>query len=178
MLCRLGKIPCWAALTGALLASSSGANALCVYGGKHFTKAKGGDGSVRGLYAKTTLADEFLDSALVVKGTVLSSRNIGLGPSNDSGTVYRVHIDRTFKGKASAIINDYTDRDSGGFYLGGSSEGPEYLLFLNPLSRNSWARKFAPDAYEVNYNCGQSRAWADVPLKDLDKLTVLSKSGD
>ena len=109
MLCRLGKVLWFACLTTGLLAS--GARALCIYGGKHFTEAKNGDGSDRGLYATTTLADEFLDSTLVVKGTVLSSRNIGL---DANGTIYRIRIDRTFKGKAPAVITDYTDRDSGG----------------------------------------------------------------
>lgn len=169
MFCRLGKILCSAALTAALPAS--GANALCIYGGKHFTEAKDGDGSDRGLYATTTLADEFLDSTLVVKGTVLSSRNIGL---DANGTIYRIRIDRTFKGKAPAVITDYTDRDSGGFYLGEGGEGPGYLLFLNPISRT---RKFAPGAYEINYSCGQSRPWANVSLKDREKLTGLSKTG-
>jgi hypothetical protein len=127
MLCRLGKILCCVSLTGGLLASSSGASALCVYGGKHFTKAKDSDGSDRGLYATTSLADEFQDSVLVVKGTVLSSRNIELDPANESGsgTVFRVRIDQIFKEKALAVITDYTDRDSGGFYLGEDGAGPE-----------------------------------------------------
>ena len=134
-------------------------------------QAKDGDGSDPGLYATTTLADEFHDLALVVKGTVLSSRNIG---PDENGTVYRIRIEQSFKGKAPAVITDYTDRDSGGFYLGEGGEGPEYLLFLNPISRT---RKSAPDAYEVNYSCGQSRPWANVSRKDREKLTGLSKTG-
>jgi hypothetical protein len=171
MLCRLGKILCGVSLTVALLASGSGANALCIYSGKHFTKAKDSDGSLRGLYATTTLTDEFQDSTLVVKGTVLSSRNIGL---DANGTIYRIRIEQIFKGRAPAVITDYTDRDSGGFYLEEGGEGPEYLLFLNPISRT---RKPSPGAYEINYSCGQSRPWANAFLKDREKLTGLSETG-
>ena len=170
------KAPIVIAISLAILAGSPEARALCIYGGRHFTKSKGDHDFGGRMYAKTTMADEFQDSALVVKGTVLSSRNIGLNPPNENGwgTVYSVRIDRTFKGKAPPIILDYTDRDSGGFYLGEGGDGPEYLLFLNPLEHDYWASKFAPGAYEVNYSCGQSRPWRQVSPLDANKLDALA----
>jgi len=156
-----------------ILAYSTSAHALCIYGGSHFTKSKERDFDGR-LYATTTLTDEFQDSVLVVKGTVLSNRNIGHPYDGDWGTVYRVRINRTFKGKAPPIIHDYTNRDSGGFYLGEGGEGREYLLFLTPFKGNSWVKKGALGSYEVNYNCGQSRPWAKVTQKEVKQLNLLA----
>ncbi len=136
------------------------ARALCIYAGK--------------LYATTTIEQEFHDSALVVRAKVISSNDIN--DDEDPGVMYRIRIDRRFKGKTSTVISDYTHRDSGAFYL---DVGREYLLFFNPISQTTAAedpvwKKQAPDAMMVNYNCGQSRAWSEVPIQDRKRLSALS----
>jgi hypothetical protein len=146
------------------------AKALCIYGGNHFTKSSQPEWQGR-LYATTTLADEFTDSALVIRGTVLSSQDVGLSDARGRGTVYSVRVDEVFKGHASKSILYYSDRDSGGFYLGEGGESREYLLFLDPIRREYLASKEAPGAYEVNYNCGQSRQWREVSPGDRKRLS-------
>ena len=151
--------------TGILLALIAGhalkANALFIYQGK--------------LYAKSTFEQEFRDSTLVVEAKVISSRDTF--EDDEPGVIYRINIERWFKGKTPAVIEDFSARDSGGFYL---NVGTDYLLFLNPISDEeaaanpSW-RKVAPDAMMVNYNCGQSRPWAQVTPKDRQKLAALSR---
>lgn len=156
-----------AALAGALalFTACSTARALCIYHGK--------------LYAKTSLEQEFRDATVVVRGVVVSSKNIY--PSDDSddsdpGVLYRVKVEQSFKGKPPAMLTDYTERNSGGFYL---DLGTEYLLFLNPITPKaerefpSW-KKNAPDALTVNYNCGQSRPWGEVSAEDRRRLGKMS----
>jgi len=145
----------------ALLGSASGAFALCMYNGK--------------LYAKTTLEQEFRDASLVVKGEVISSEDIH---DPNLGVLYHVRVEQTLKGKSAAVLVDYSERSSGGFYL---DAGTEYLLFLNPIDPadavedlgQNWATK-APGAMMVNYSCGQSRSWNEVPSKDRKLLNALS----
>jgi hypothetical protein len=150
---------------GILLALISGyalkADALCIYRGK--------------LYAKTTLEQEFRDSTVVVEAKVISSGDTF--EDDEPGVIYRVQIAQWFKGKTPNVIKDFSERDSGGFYL---DVGTDYLLFLNLISDQeaaahpSW-RKAAPDAMMANYSCGQSRAWANVPPEDRRKLAALSR---
>jgi hypothetical protein len=144
-----------------LFGSAPGAAALCIYNGT--------------LYAKTTLAQEFRDSDLVVRGEVVSSEEV-----HDPvlGVFYHVRVKQTFKGKPTAVLVDYSERDSGGFYL---DVGTEFLLFLNPIDPRggveylgqNWAKR-APGAMMVNYSCGQSRLWNEVPSKDRELLNALS----
>jgi len=159
-------------LVGIMICSTPDAKAVCIYGGKHFAKSSQTEGLGR-LYATTSLADEFTDSALVIRGTVLSSQDIGLDHQDTQGwgTVYRVGVDEVFKGHAPKSILYYSDRDSGGFYLGEGGESREYLLFLVPIRRGYWASKEAPGAYELNYNCGLSRQWRDVSPGDRKRLS-------
>ena len=159
---RIGAVIAAIAL---LVAWSSNANALCIYRGK--------------LYAKTTLEQEFHDAKVVVRAVVISSKD--LYPSDDSGdsdpgVLSRLRVEQSFKGKPPEILVDYTERNSGGFYL---NVGTEYLLFLDPITPDT-AREFpawkknAPDALMVNYNCGQSRSWAEVSTIDRSRLNKLS----
>jgi hypothetical protein len=142
------------------LASASSANALCVYKGD--------------LYAKTTIEQEFQDSKFVVLGTVLSSREIPI-PDNDlnaeSGVIYRIRINQVFKGRAPSVIANYSERNSGGFYL---DVGTQYLLFLNPMTVDDGAKQVAPGALRVNYSCGQSRPWREIAAEAKKRLATLS----
>jgi hypothetical protein len=144
-----------------VLGSISNASALCVYHGQ--------------LYAKTTLEEEFREAHFVLKVTVLSCRNIY---DPDTGVACRVRVDQSFKGRAAPFFIYYTERNSGGFYL---DVERQYLLFLNPIDPTEatddlgpgWMKNY-PAALEVNYNCGQSCAWAKVPLDDRKLLRILS----
>jgi hypothetical protein len=151
-----------AALAAGLLGFLPNAYALCAYGDV--------------LDATTSLDREFRDATLVVKGDVLSSQEITMPDGEDDvdyGVLYKIRIDHVFKGKAREALAYFSHRDSGGFYL---QVGREYLLFLNPLSESDWA-KSASGAMVVNYNCGQSRQWAEVSLTDRKRLNILSEQG-
>lgn len=163
------------AISLTVLAYPIGAHALCIYGGKHFEKSGQPDFQGR-LYAKTRLQDEFQDAALVVKATVLSSREIPLAEEESNsdaqpGVVYQLRISRTFKGRSATELDNFSERDSGGFYL---DVGTQYLLFLDPMRQDDWARRVAPGALRVNYNCGQSRPWKDVGLQARKQLNRLA----
>jgi hypothetical protein len=143
----------------ALTLSASSANALCIYKGN--------------LYAKTTLAQEFEDSSIVIRGKVLSElrRYFSNEKDGDLGVLNQIRVEQVFKGKAPAVVRYYTAVNSGGFYL---DKGEDYLLFLNPIARIEW-KKVAPRAMLVNYNCGQSRLWAQIPGNDKTLLNALSE---
>jgi hypothetical protein len=156
-ICSLGVV---AAVV--LLGTASGTFALCIYNGQ--------------LYTKTTLEQEFRDAGLVVRAEVMSSDDI-----HDPylGVLYHVRVKQTLKGNPTTVLLDYSERDSGGFYL---DVGTEFLLFLNPIDPGdavtylgqNWATR-APGAMMVNYSCGQSRPWNEVPSKDRELLNALSK---
>jgi len=132
--------------------------ALCIYNGD--------------FYAKTSLEQEFRDSSLVIKGKVLSNRDITIPDTDeDVGVVSRVQVASVFKGKAHKIVTYYSRRDSGGFYL---DKGTDYLLFLDPIRTTEWAKDY-PGAMVVNYNCGQSEPWGEVSAPDREQLRRLSK---
>ena len=133
------------------------AHALCVY--KNI------------LYYETTLQEEFADAPFVVKAKVLSTHddNKILTKDGDWGTYYRLEIEQVFKGNPSHILIDYTERNSGGFYL---DVGKEYLLFLGPAPKGENAPS---GTVMVNYSCGQSREWAKVSQKEQTKLADLIK---
>lgn len=138
----------------ASLACVAPAHALCIYDGE--------------LYAKTTLSQEFRDSAIVVRGKVVSSKDMWpWGEDEEWGTVYKIEVEQTYKGAPPPVLTFLTERNSGGFYL---DDGVEYLLFLTPWDRTDRWMKVAPGAYGVNYNCGQSRPWAEVPTAERTRL--------
>lgn len=173
MLSRRGRALCWAMLTGTLWGYASEADALCVYGGKHFEKSTSPDFDGR-LYARVTLADEFADSALVIRGMAVSSQNVPPGTALPVATVYNIRVDLTFKGNATKMLRYFTERDSGRF---DPDVGIPFLLFLNPIAAGDEAREIAPPgAVRVNYNCGKSRPWAKVTAGERVQLDALSKS--
>jgi len=75
----------------------------------------------------------------------------------------------------------FTTRDSGGFYMdrawvrlpAGHDIGGEYLLFLNPLAPDPGLPKISNGAVFVNYNCGVSGPWKNVPVASRRKLLSL-----
>jgi hypothetical protein len=159
-----------AAVIGVTLCASS-ASALCVYEGNHFEKSTSPDFDGR-LYATTTLMDEFADSALVIKGTAISSQHVPPGGEFFAATVYNIRVDQTFKGTVPKTLHYYTENDSGRFNL---DVGTPFLLFLKPMPADYEDRKIAPGAFLVNYNCGQSRPWSEISAIDRDQLAALSR---
>ncbi len=142
------------------------ANAVCIYKGQ--------------MYAKTTLSQEFSDSKWVVRAKVTAADNHlsnYLG-GDDPWTIYHLRVLASFKGQPPATIELFTYRDSGGFYLDKGTKadiGGEYLLFLNPASQDLYVPVAARSATEVNYSCGQSRAWTDVNNADRKGLAEMSQ---
>ncbi len=125
------------------------------------------------LYAKTTLREEFRDAPLVVRGRVLSNRYIDDDAKDIAGIVSRFRVDEVFKGQAPGVVTVYTERSSGAYYL---DDAKEYLLFLGPLSKSSWAKNYPrPGAQVVNYSCGQSRPWTQVGPRAQALLRALSR---
>ena len=152
---------CFSALAFALFIPS--ANAVCIYHGK--------------MYAKTTLAQEFADSQWVVRVKVVAADN-HWSDEDDSWTIYHLQVMTAFKGKPPTRIEMFTYRDSGGFYLDkgmANDLGGEYLLFLDPVSHKESAPAAARDATEVNYSCGQSKAWNSLSASESHKLVTLSQ---
>lgn len=153
-------------VAGLALLTNCPANALCIYKEQ--------------LDVKTTLSQEFSDSKWVVRAKVIAADSHWsdyLG-GYDPWTLYRLQVLGSFKGEPPATIDFFTYRDSGGFYLDKGTKadiGGEYLLFLNPASQDQDVPAAARSATEVNYNCGQSRAWADVQNADREELSKLSQ---
>ena len=115
--------------------------------------------------------EEYRDSSVLARGEALSSQDLSApNPDGDTGVLYRVRIDQSFKGKPSKVITYYSARNSSGFYL---DVGNQYLLFLNPPPSAGWITD-APGAMIVNYNCGQSRKWDEVPAGDRRSLNALA----
>lgn len=141
------------AIAIALICGSPGTLAVCIYNGE--------------LYAKTSVSQELRDAKLVIRGKVVANRDIGIPDADqDMGVVSRIQVEQIFKGTSGKIITYYSRRDSGGFYL---DIGKDYLLFLDPISGTEWAKDY-PGAMVVNYDCGQSRPWDEVPAADLETL--------
>jgi hypothetical protein len=152
---------CVAAVAVAL--SLPSANAVCIYHGK--------------MYAKTTLAQEFADSKWVVRVKVVAADN-HWSDEDDSWTIYHLQVMTAFKGKPPTRIEMFTYRDSGGFYLDkgmANDLGGEYLLFLDPVSHKESVPTAARDATEVNYSCGQSKAWSSLSMSEHHKLVTLGQ---
>jgi len=137
----------------ALLVSAAPAHALCVYRGD--------------LYGQSTLQGELAESRRVVKATVIDERPMQpWGEDGEVGSLYTLRVEQTFKGAPTPTIAVFTERNSGGFYL---DTGETYLLFLTDSHRPIW-RPHVGNAFRVNYNCGQSRPWIDIPAADRARL--------
>jgi len=160
----------WLIAAAVMLTLPSSAQALCVYKGE--------------LYARTTIAQEFADSPWVVRARVLSVTDNwadGVGDDEEPWTLYRVRIVQGFKGDPPTEVSVFTYRDSGGFYMDRPWEGPdiggEYLLFLRPTGGLSGLPEAARGGTIVNYNCGQSKPWADVSATGRGELARLAGTG-
>jgi hypothetical protein len=139
------------------------ADALCIYHGVD--------------NAKTTLEQEFRDSRWVVQAHVLSA-DYHWSDEGESWTLYRLKLVQSFKGKLPNRFTFFTERNSGGFYMDKNGATPDldgdYLLFLTRFPRTTDPAA-ARGALWVNYNCGQSKPWAEVSKDDLRRLRLLSK---
>ncbi len=146
-----------------VLTWSMPAAALCIYHGVD--------------NAKTSIAQEFRDSNLVVRAHVVSA-DYHWSDEGESWTLYRLRIVQTYKGKLSARFALFTQRNSGGFYLDDDRGTPDvdrdYLLFLTPRAFSKLAASAAKGALEVNYSCGQSKVWSDVTADEAAELSQLS----
>ena len=146
----------------------SSPQALCIYKGE--------------LYATTTIAQEYADSRWVVRARVTAQTDswTDAGPEYDEApwTTYRIEVVEVFKGDAPREMTVFTERNSGGFYLepSGSRFDPDldYLLFLNPTDVLTSYPPEARGTVQVNYSCGQSRPWHDVPASDRSALLTLA----
>lgn len=155
-----------------LLVPAVSAQALCIY--------RGVDN------ARTTIRQEFVDSRWVVRARVLSATDgvveAGMPDAGMSWTAYRLQVVRSYKGEPPQRITFFTMRNSGGFYMDrpwaalpqGHDIGGEYLLFLNPVQSYSGQPRAQRGATFVNYSCGQSRPWSEVPASSRQLLASLS----
>jgi hypothetical protein len=145
-------------LTGCVAVSTAApSHALCVYEDH--------------LYAKTTLAQEFHDADLVIRGRVTSLRYFpGIDKSDtdplDQDIVESIQV---FKGKSPPKVVYYTAHNSGGFYL---DRGKDYLFFLTPTPVGLFGRG-EPAGFQINYSCGQSKPWSEVSASDISALKAL-----
>jgi hypothetical protein len=148
------------------------ADALCIY--------KGTDN------ARTSIRQEYADARWVVRARVIDATDgvVEAGRPDDGmpWTLYRLHVIRSYKGEPPQQITFFTIRNSGGFYMDrpwvslpeGHDIGGEYLLFLNPIPPYRGRPATARGATFVNYSCGQSRAWREVPAASRRLLAALS----
>jgi hypothetical protein len=160
------------AFAALLLAPAEPAEALCIYNGLD--------------NARTSLRQEFADSRWVVRARVLSATDgvveAGKPDVGMAWTTYRLQVVRSYKGGPPQRITFYTQRNSGGFYMDrpwvplprGHNIGGEYLLFLNPIPPHRDQPRAERGAAFVNYNCGQSRAWREVPVDSRQLLASLA----
>jgi len=147
--CCLSILPTWSG------------HALCIYKGQ--------------MYAKTTLSQEFYDARWVVRARVTAADNhwsTEAPDEDDPWTLYHLQVITLFKGKPQPRIELFTYHNSGGFYL---DLGGEYLLFLDPVSDQDKVPAAARNATEVNYACGQSKAWNEVSSAGQEHLADLSR---
>lgn len=140
------------------------ASALCIYHGVD--------------NAKTTIAQEFRDSRWVVRAHVVSA-DYHWSDEDESWTLYRLKIVKSYKGNLTTRFTFFTERNSGGFYMDGNGGGPDldndYLLFLTPQDFRTGQPAFAKGALRVNYSCGQSKVWNEVTAREAAELATLSR---
>ena len=156
----VGKLVC----AGLLLLWSVPASALCTYHGVD--------------NAKPSLTQEFHDSKWVVRARVVSA-DYHWSDEDESWTLYRLKVVKSYKGKLRTRFTFFTERNSGGFYMDGAGGVPDldrgYLLFLASDGWSKAGRPFAKDALWVNYNCGQSKVWNEVTAREAAQLVALSQ---
>jgi hypothetical protein len=153
--------------TLATLIAGTPAHALCFYAKADFYAGKA--------RSYTTIPQEFRDSKWVVKARV-ETADYHWANSGDSWTVYGVRVLTRFKGPPSHVLRLFTFRDSGGFYLDNGTSpdlNSDYLLFLDPPSQTP--PRGVRNVVEVNFSCGQSRAWSQVTATDQRLLSRLSR---
>jgi hypothetical protein len=149
------------------------ATALCYYHGQ--------------FNVHTTIAEEFAESRWVVRARVLSATDCwgdtdGCRDPDAPFSIYWLKVVHSYKGNPPPSLKFFTERDSGGFYMdrpwvklpAGHDIGGEYLLFLVP---NTWSRahRATRNSVFVNYSCGQSKPWTEVPTSARKLLDQLSK---
>ena len=83
------------------------------------------------------------------------------------------------KGAPPKRFSFYTRRDSGGFYLDAGDGRPEvghdYLLFLNPAPLSREDPTIVRGAMWVNYECGESKPWANVGTIERKRLSIFER---
>lgn len=123
------------------------------------------------LYAKTTVAQEFQDSELVVRAQVVSKHDYE--DADGYAVRYRLRLKEQFKGNATDVIWLDSRRDSGGFYLEGADgkldRGVDRLLFLNAMPSTSGKTN---SYFQLNYSCGQSKTWSEVSADERKYLVT------
>lgn len=134
------------------------------------------------MYAEPSLEQEYADATWVVRVRVESALDRTV---NGPWTLYELRVLEVFKGTPPKPLKYFTERNSGGFYLGGKRSAAcskkrcddfvgDYLLFLNP----GWPRDDLPPGAEnwtaINANCGQSGPWAEVLPDDRVRLQKMS----
>lgn len=106
---------------GVAVASTAPAHALCIYHGID--------------NAKTSFGQEFRDAQWVVRAHVVSA-DYHWSDEDESWTLYRLKVVKSFKGNLPQTFTFFTERHSGGFYMDGDRGVPDfdgdYLLFLTP----------------------------------------------
>jgi hypothetical protein len=155
------------------IALAAPADALCYYHGVN--------------HAPSTIRGEYGESRWVVRARVLSAFDGEVEPrSPDAGmmfTVYRLQVVRAHKGRPPQRLRFFTERNSGAFYMdlpwrplaASHDVGGEYLLFLNPIAADRRRPAAARNAVFVNYSCGQSRRWSEVPASARRQLAALAR---
>ncbi len=130
------------------------------------------------LYAKTTVAQEYVDATWVVRARVISA-DYHWSEDGESWSSYNLRPLENFKGKLPKQFTVFTERNSGGFYMdaGGASPdlGAEYLLFLQPMPSSKSSPLAARGSLIVNYSCGQSKRWKELVSTDVKLLRAKSK---
>lgn len=107
-----------------------------------------------------SVPEEYKSSAFVISGRVLSGALIPA--SRDSyfvdGVLYRVRVNKSFKGKAPKTLRVFAELSSGGF---GMWIGGDYLLFL-----------YADHGRYLVDNCGNSGELitSSEKIRELDKI--------
>jgi hypothetical protein len=148
-------------IAAAILTLHGPAFAVCSYRGE--------------LYAQTTLEEEYHDAPFVVRARVLSASD--WQGVDDRGTVYRLEVVQFFKGSLPRTFSLSTERNSGGFYLDRGTKPDirgEYLLFLTDGPRRTSTSAPDPNAFAINYSCGQSQRWDELSREDRTQLADLS----
>jgi hypothetical protein len=155
-----------------LLIPARSAEALCIY--------RGVDN------ARTSLGQEYADARWVVRVRVVGATDgeveAGKPDAGMPWTLYQLDVTRSYKGDALRRMRLFTMRDSGGFYMDrpglplpqGHDIGGEYLLFLNPIPPYQGQSRSERGAAFVNYACGQSRPWREIPAASRRLLASLS----